>query len=86
VVCWAPNESGSARFGLTVSRKVGNAVVRNRGKRWLREALRRSAPHPDLDVVIIALPSSAAAGFGALSVDVARGLQRLRRADGPIPR
>jgi ribonuclease P protein component len=43
---------GSARFGLTVSRKVGNAVVRNRVKRRLREALKRieaAADRPDGD-------------------------------------
>src|SRR4051794_16760064 len=36
-----PGSERPARFGLTVSRKVGNAVVRNRVKRRLREALRR---------------------------------------------
>lgn len=48
--------TGSARVGLTVSRQVGGAVVRNRVKRRLREwfrtsRLRRSGP---VDVVVIA--------------------------------
>jgi len=34
-----------SRLGVTVSRKVGNAVVRNRVKRWVREAWRQ---HPEL--------------------------------------
>lgn len=34
-------ETARARFGLTVSRKVGNSVVRSRVKRRLREAIRR---------------------------------------------
>jgi ribonuclease P protein component len=38
----ATSELGYARLGLTVSRKVGNAVERNRWKRLLREAFRMS--------------------------------------------
>ncbi len=36
-----PDEGSSTRLGITVSRKVGNAVQRNRMKRYIREAFRR---------------------------------------------
>lgn len=50
-----------ARLGLTVSRKVGNAVVRNRVRRILREAWRLGPGMPvqGADHVIIALPQAA---------------------------
>ncbi len=55
---WAREVSADrsgARIGLTVSRRVGNAVVRNRGKRLLREAFRatRDLWPEDLDLVVI---------------------------------
>ncbi len=47
--------TGSARLGVTASRKVGNAVVRNRVKRLVREAFRatRSLWSPQMDLVVI---------------------------------
>lgn len=77
VVCWHRGGEG-ARFGLTVSRKVGSAVVRNRVKRRLRDAIRRHRTEVEgVDVVFIALPSAAMADYQALLADVHRALRTI---------
>jgi ribonuclease P protein component len=54
VVYGAAAELGHPRLGLTVSRRVGGAVVRNRWKRRLREAFRQTQSDlPPLDLVCV---------------------------------
>lgn len=65
-VCYWTRQCGQGcKLGLVVSRKVGKATVRNRVKRQLREFFRlhRSEMPPDVQLVIIARPSSATLGF-----------------------
>lgn len=76
--------TGVARMGITVSRKVGNAVTRNRVKRWLREAIRheRIGLEGVWDVVFIAHPSSANASASAIREDVSAVVRRLSSPSG----
>jgi len=56
VVFGHPNGLPHPRLGLSVSRKVGGAVVRNRWKRLLREAFRLTRPQLPAGIDLIAIP------------------------------
>ncbi|ANC90691.1 ribonuclease P protein component [Azospirillum humicireducens] len=68
------------RLGLTASRKVGNAVVRNRARRRLREAARQILPihaAPGHDFVLVARGDTAERPWTDLLGDLKAGLKRL---------
>ena len=60
---YLPNGLERSRFCFVVSKRVGNAVARNRVKRRLREAVRASAVKPGWDAVFIARDGIRPAGY-----------------------
>jgi ribonuclease P protein component len=83
-----PGTAGAAavRVGFTASRKVGNAVVRNRAKRRLRaaaaEVLARDG-RPGSDYVLIARAGTGERPYAELVGDLAAALRRIdRQVDG----
>jgi ribonuclease P protein component len=69
----ARGRSGCARLGVTVSRKVGPAVMRNRIKRRVREVFRRRARRllPGHDVLVIARVGAATTTFEEVQRELA---------------
>lgn len=75
------SEAGRRRLGITVTKKIGNAVARNRVKRVVREAFRlhRDLFTPSVDIVFIAKR-------GAPTLGLAEVLEQLRKAQKSIAR
>ena len=78
---------GEVGVGITVTRKIGGAVVRNRARRRLREALRRVLPgpaRPGHDYVVVARPGALKQPFAELVRDLGSAIRGLsgRLGDG----
>ena len=72
-----------ARFGYTVTKKLGGAVVRNRIRRRLKAAVNLIAPklaHPGHDYVLVARIAAYDRAFADLKKDLERALQRVHHA------
>ena len=80
ILAAAPNGGETTRVGLTVGKKIGSAVARNRVKRLLREAARArlARMRPGYDVVLIGRPDTAGAGLEPVGAALE---QLLRRSD-----
>ena len=73
-----PNGFILSRYGFSVSRRIGGAVVRNKVKRRLREILRLTPLQPGWDIIFIARPLAASASYANLKKSIEGSLSRAR--------
>jgi ribonuclease P protein component len=84
-----PNEGAGLRFGITVTKKIGNAVVRNRMKRRFRALVRELLPEqglPDHDHVLIGREGGVERDFAKLREELVMALGRASAGKGDPPR
>jgi ribonuclease P protein component len=84
-----PNSNDSLRFGITVTTKIGNAVVRNRMKRRFRALLREMLPDlglPGHDHVLIGREGGVERDFTLLRSELTAALERASQGKGDPPR
>ncbi len=75
----ARDDSDPVRLGFTVTKKVGNAVIRNRTRRRLKEAARlllKDRPVAGYDLVLIGRDHTRGRPFNELQDDIARALKK----------
>jgi ribonuclease P protein component len=81
VMFFAPNDLPHSRLGITATKKVGKANVRNKLKRWSREIYRKqrgplALDERSLDLVINVKPNAAEATFAEYEADLVKVLKR----------
>jgi ribonuclease P protein component len=75
-----PRRGGDLRVGFTATKKIGNAVKRNRARRRLRAAVREvlgGADTKSADIVLVARQGTIARPYAELKTDIAAALRRL---------
>lgn len=77
------NEQPLTRYAFAISRRVGNAVTRNRIKRRLREIFRLNTLQEGFDIVVVVRPAAAEADFQSLRAELLLLLQRAKLLEGP---
>lgn len=71
-----PNGLPQGRLGIAATRKLGNAVTRNRAKRMVREIFRRNKVAPGVDIVIVPRRELLSTSLVALEREFRSSLER----------
>ena len=74
-----PNGLPQGRLGIAATRKLGNAVTRNRAKRLVREIFRRNKVAPGVDIVIVPRRELLSTSLVALEREFHSSLERSSR-------
>src|SRR5580698_583235 len=74
-----PNNRGVGRLGIAATKKLGDAVRRNRAKRLIREVFRRNKIAPGLDIVVVPRRQLLDASLTVLEADYLNALERRLR-------
>ena len=85
VLLTRPNGGEGVRYGITVTKKIGNAVVRNRMKRRFRELLRAALPEhglSDHDHVLIGRAGGVERDFATMADELSQALERAKEGKG----
>lgn len=85
VLLTRPNDGLGKRYGITVTKKIGNAVVRNRMKRRFRELLWAALPEAGLadhDHILIGREGGVERNFAKMREELAAALARASKGEG----
>lgn len=84
-----PNDGAGMRYGITVTKKIGNAVVRNRMKRRFRSLVRAVLPEhglADHDHVLIGRAGGIERDYATMAAELEAALGRAAKGEGDAPR